>query len=51
MWEDDDEDDFDVEPILEKLLAVSKKNPGTMVNLELDDILSLIEKVKKIVEN
>lgn len=50
MW-DSDEDDFDVDAIIEKLLNVSKKNPGTLVNLELETILKLIEKTKKIIEN
>ena len=48
MWEDDG---FDVDAILTKLLAVRNKTPGSMVNLELDDISSLIERVLKIVSS
>ena len=48
MWEDDG---FDVDAILTKLLAVRNKTPGSMVNLELDDISSLIERVFKIVSS
>lgn len=33
MWESDD-DGFDIDAVIEKLLSVSKKNPGTLVNLE-----------------
>jgi riboflavin synthase alpha subunit len=48
MWEDDG---FDVDAILTKLLAVRNKTPGSMVNLELDDISGLIERVLKIVSS
>jgi hypothetical protein len=33
MWESED-DGFDVDAIIDKLLSVSKKNPGTLVALE-----------------
>jgi len=33
LWESDD-DGFDVDAVITKLLSVSKKNPGTMVTLE-----------------
>jgi hypothetical protein len=48
MWESDD-DGFDIDAVIEKLLSVSKKNPGTLVNLELETIMKIIEKAKKIV--
>ena len=48
MWESDD--DFDVDAVIEKLLSVSKKFPGTLVTLEQDTIFKIIEKAKKIVE-
>jgi len=49
MWESDD-DGFDIDAVIEKLLSVSKKNPGTLVNLELDTIMKIIEKAKRIIE-
>lgn len=48
MWESDD-GGFDVDAVISQLLSVSKKNPGTMVNLELETIMTLIEKAKKII--
>jgi riboflavin synthase alpha subunit len=50
MWESDD-DGFDIDAVIEKLTTVSKKTPGSLVNLELDTILKIIEKTKKIIEN
>ena len=49
MWESDD-DGFDIDAVIEKLLSVSKKNPGTLVNLEIDTIMKIIEKAKRIIE-
>ena len=49
LWESDD--DFNVDEIIERLLSVSKKNPGTLVNLERETIVKLIEKAKKIIES
>ena len=43
--------DFDVDPILQKLLAATSRAPGTMVNLEYDEILKIIENVTVIVSN
>jgi hypothetical protein len=38
-WESEGDDGFDVDAVLTKLLSVSKKNPGTMVDLEYDTII------------
>ena len=37
-WESDEDDGFDVDAVITKLLSVSKKNPGTMVDLDYDTI-------------
>jgi hypothetical protein len=41
-----DEDDFDIDAIIEKLLSVRSKVPGPacMVDLEVETILKIIEK-------
>ena len=50
-WESDEDDGFDVDAVITKLLSVSKKNPGTMVDLDYDTISQLIQKAKKIIMN
>ena len=42
---DYEEDDGSVDEIIQKLLNVTKKAPGAMVNLEQDEILLIIQKV------
>ena len=44
-------DDFDVDEILEKLFAVTKREPGSMVDLEYDEIINIIDRVSVIIEN
>ena len=40
----------DIDRIIEKLLAVKNKNPGTLVNLDLTtEIMFIIEKAKEII--
>ena len=42
-------EEFDIDPILNKLMVATTKGPGTMVNLEYDEILQLIENVGKVI--
>ena len=41
--------EFDVQPILDKLFAATTRDPGSMVDLEYDEIISLIDNVTAIV--
>jgi len=43
--------DFDVDPILQKLFSATARAPGTLVNLEYDEIIKIIENVGVIVSN
>jgi serine/threonine-protein phosphatase PP1 catalytic subunit len=43
-------DEFDVDAILEKLFAVTAREPGSMVDLEYDEIINIIDRVTQIIE-
>ena len=43
--------DFDVDPIIQKLLVATTKGPGYMINLDYDEVMDLIENVGKIINS
>jgi len=48
---EDDTESFNVDAIIERLLAVNNKNVGTMVTLDLDEVITIINHAYSIISS